>query len=291
MQKSNNFFIQNPNIEQYAPKVFLYKNFISGNLLKKINTILEKHKTPQKLNHNLDWYESRFTGLIPEMHEVWEKISDFLFPVFLIHPQLSLLRSLVNEPGMFAHSDSPGQPHDNCGPVCETCEIASKAIISPDVWNTCCRLHYGLVVYFGEFEGGEIYYPKINKHGEAIDTNMQNEMDNELVIKPCNGDMIIHGSHSDCSHGTRPITNGIRFAYSNFVIPSHVNPGTFYDYNSKDYFKQINWIKNDPENRWSTWCNPVNDYVWKEPLALIEDKEKGLKTIRYRDIDSNGNIF
>jgi hypothetical protein len=286
-----NSFKKNPNVEQIAPKIFIYRNFISGDLLHDINNLLKDHENAQKVSHNLDWYESRLTKSIPEMHEVWEKASELIYPDLSMHPQLSLLRSSVGEEGMFAHSDAPGQPHDNCGPTCGTCDIASEAIISPDVWNTCCRLHYGLIVYFGDFEGGEVYYPNLNKNAEFIGEYKPLHKNEEFLLKPENGDLIIHGSHGDYSHGTKAVTKGVRFAYSNFVIPSHVNPGTFFNYKTDEYYKQIAWIKEDPKNRWSTWCTPVDGYVWREPKALLEDKKNGIKNIRYRDIKSNGKIY
>lgn len=119
-------FRKNPNIEQIAPKLFIYRNFIDGDLLKKINSILEKHIESPNVDHNVDWFYSRFTVLIPELHEVWEQASELIYPELSMHPQLCLLRARVGEEGMYYHSDAPGAPHENCGPVCGTCDIASK---------------------------------------------------------------------------------------------------------------------------------------------------------------------
>lgn len=278
-------FRKNPNIEQIAPKLFIYRNFIKGELLTKINNVLENHKDNHFINHNVDWYQSRFTMAIPEMHEVWELASELIYPELSIHPQLSLIRAKAGEPGMYYHCDAPGTPHDDCGPTCGTCEIASKVLISPDVWSTCCRLHYGLIVYFGDFEGGEVYYPNFNQGANFIGDFKPFHEGNELRIKPNNGDLIIHGAHSDYSHGTKEVTNGTRFAFSNFAIPSHTNPGTFYNYKTEEYKNQIKTIKQNPDKLWDSWCKPVNDYVWKEPLALIDDKKNGVTGVRYRDID------
>lgn len=281
----NESFRKNPNIEQVAPKVFIYKNFITGNLLEKINKILIDNETNSpKINHNIDWYSSRATRLVPELHEVWEKASDLIYPELSMHPQLSVLRTKVGDEGMFAHSDAPGSPHENCGPICGICEIAHKVLIAPDMWNTCCRLHYGLIVYFGDFEGGEVYYPNINKNGEYIGNSEPFNNGEELLVKPGNGDLIIHGAHGDYHHGTKPITKGIRFAFSNFVLPLHTNPGTFYNYKTKEYFDQIDFIKQDPNNRWNDWVKPVNGYMWQEPAAVLEDKRQGITGVRYRDL-------
>lgn len=279
-------FRKNPNITQLAPKIFIYKNFITGELLQKINDILEKERNTDLVNHNIDWYSNRITRIVPEMHEVWEMASELIYPELVMHPQLPLLRSKEGEPGMFAHADAPGNPHEDCGPICGTCDIAHNALISTDMWDTCCRLHYGLIIYFGDFEGGEIYYPNIDKNGKVYDGMYPFDNNEELSIKPENGDLIIHGAHGDCFHGTKEITKGIRFAFSNFVLPAHTNPGTFYNYKSKEYYEQIKWIKENPEERWITWMQTVNGYTFQEPEALLKDKENGVVGVRYREVES-----
>jgi len=278
-------FRKNPNIEQIAPKLFVYRNFIKGDLLEKINTILKQHIDSPNVDHNVDWYYSRFTTLIPELHEVWEQASELIYPELSMHPQLCLLRAKVGDTGMYHHSDAPGKPHEDCGPICGTCEIASKVLISPDMWDTCCRLHYGLIVYFGEFEGGEVFYPNFNNKAEYVGNFSSLEKGEELCVKPGNGDLIIHGAHSDYCHGTKEITSGMRFAFSNFVIPSHTNPGTFHNYKTTEYQNQIEYIKGHPDSRWETWIKPVNGFVWQEPEAVLEDKKNGITGIRYRDLD------
>ena len=278
-------FRKNPNIEQIAPKLFIYRNFIKGELLTKINNVLEDYKDNLPVNHNVDWYQTRITQAIPEMHEVWELASDLIYPELVMHPQLALLRAKVGEPGMYYHADAPGQPHEDCGPTCGTCEIASRVLISSDSWNTCCRLHYGLIVYFGDFEGGEVYYPNFDTNANFIGDFKPFHEGNELRVKPSNGDLIIHGAHSDYCHGTKEITSGIRFAFSNFVLPTHTNPGTFYNYKTKEYEDQIKIIKEFSENIWNRWCTPVNGYVWQDPPAVIEDKKNGVTGVRYRDLD------
>jgi hypothetical protein len=278
-------FRKNPNIEQIAPKLFVYRNFIKGDLLDKINNLLKNHTDDPFVEHNVDWYQNRLTTLIPEIHEVWELASELIYPELCIHPQLFLLRAKVGDPGMYYHSDAPGKPHENCGPICGTCEITSKNLISPDMWNTCCRLHYGLIIYFGDFEGGEVYYPNFNKEVEFMGDLKALKNGEELCIKPGNGDLIIHGAHGDYSHGTKEITSGMRFAFSNFVLPSHTNPGTFYNYKTPEYENQIKHIKEDPDARWRSWTHPINGFVWQDTELVLEDKKNGITGVRYRDLD------
>lgn len=279
-------FRKNVNIEEIAPKLFVYRNFIKGDLLQKINKILEQQTQGPISDHNTDWYNSRFTYIVPEIHDVWEQASDLIYPDLQMHPQLCFLRSKVGEPGMFPHSDAPGKPHEDCGPECATCDVAAASLISSDAWNTCCRLHYGLIVYFGDFEGGEVYYPNFNKKAEYIGGFEPFQNKEELCVKPENGDLIIHGAHSDYCHGVKEVTSGIRFAFSNFVIPSHTNPGTFYGYKTREYNEQIQKIKsntNNTVNAWSSWCQTVNNYVWQPPEKVLEERKNGITHIRYRD--------
>jgi hypothetical protein len=273
-------FRKNQNITKVADKVFIYKNFITGDLLNNINEISKKFIDAPAVTHNIDWYHSRTTPLMFELIEVWEKASDLIYPELVMHPQACMLISRTGEEGMFVHSDAPGDPHEDCGSICGTCDIAGKNLVSEDRWNTCCRLHYGLVIYFGDWEGGEIFYPHVNKNGEWIGKNEPYENGEELIIKPENGDLVIHGAHNDYAHGTLPVTKGTRFAFSNFVLPSHTNPGTFYNYNSAEYNEQIK--KTKEEKNLTHWMKTVNGYVWQDPPKVVEEKQNGINGVRYR---------
>lgn len=276
----NESFRKNPNIKEIAPKIFIYKNFIDGELLNKINALSEKFINSPKVNHNIDWYHSRTTPVVYDLLEVWEKASELIYPELVMHPQASMLISRTGDDGMFIHSDAPGEPHEDCGSICGTCDISGANLVSEDVWNTCCRLHYGLVVYFGNWEGGEIFYPHVNKNGEWIGNNQPYDNNEELKIKPENGDLVIHGSHNDYAHGTLPVTKGTRFAFSNFVLPAHTNPGTFYNYKTKEYFEQIEKTKEKKDL--SYWMYTINGYRFQDPPKVKEEKEMGINGVRYR---------
>lgn len=276
----NEQFRKNPNIIQLAPKLFIYKNFINGDLLEKINNICKGHIKDVPISHNIDWYQNRTTSLVFDLLEVWEQASELIYPDLVMHPQASMLISRPGDGGMFTHADAPGQPHEDCGPVCGTCEIASAKLISEDRWNTCCRLHYGLVIYFGDWSGGEIFYDHINKDGEYVSEEIVLSEDEKLTIKPENGDLVIHGAHGDYAHGTKEVTDGVRFAFSNFVLPAHTNPGTFYNYKTKEYLDQIEEVKKKKDIK--LWLKIMNEFSWQDPPEVLEEKEKGISGIRYR---------
>jgi hypothetical protein len=158
------------------------------------------------------------------LHQIWEKASELLYPEYVMHPQANVLiiTPEMNE-GMFTHSDSPGKGE---------CHRLSQV----DVWKTCCELDFGLVAYFGDFEGGEIFYVNIDSDGNKSDGVRDN---NRLVIKPERGDLVIHGAFNPHAHGVMPVTSGVRYAFSNFVLKAEDNPGTFYNYKTPEYYEQI----------------------------------------------------
>lgn len=59
---------------------------------------------------------------------------------------------------------------------------------------------YGVVIYFNNFEGGEIYYPT-----------------QDLVYKQSAGDLVIHGSDNLCQHGVKEVLSGVRYSHSNHI--------------------------------------------------------------------------
>jgi hypothetical protein len=59
---------------------------------------------------------------------------------------------------------------------------------------------YGTIVYFNDFEGGELYYPTQN-----------------IIYKPEPGDLVIHGSSSKCMHGVKKVKSEKRYSHSNYI--------------------------------------------------------------------------
>ncbi|NBO23608.1 2OG-Fe(II) oxygenase, partial [bacterium] len=163
------------------------------------------------------------TPLIPELMDGWNKISDLMLPDYVMHPQLSLARMLPGEE-MFVHSDSPG-------------EDMEEDLTQIDLWSTCCILTWGLVAYFGEFTGGELWY-------SAFDIT--------LPVNP--GDLVIHSALTPYEHGVKEVKSGTRYAFSNFSIKSDRNPGTFYNHGTpesrerqKDYWNWMIPLKENPQ--------------------------------------------
>ena len=209
-------FTNNPNLKQLSNKIYHYPGFFSAEDIAIVENIINKGVEYQE--HPFDFVTFKPTIEYLELKPIWDKVSEFLYPEYVIHPQIHMIEYLEGS-YMEPHCDSPGEGHYN-------------DLTLEDAWNTCCLLSWGVCGYFGEWEGGEIYYPGHN--------NL------EISVKP--GDLVIHGALSDCTHGVKPITKGKRYVFSNFSLEPHKNPGSFPNYKTEEYFEAIKDLK--------TWAQP-----------------------------------
>jgi hypothetical protein len=203
--------------------VFIFKGFFTDEECKTVEDELKDYNMQDKYKDTLiSWYENKVSPPLNSIHPLWEKASELLYPEYVMHPQgnVLIITPEMNE-GMFTHSDSPGKGE---------CHRLSQV----DVWKTCCELDFGLVGYFGDFEGGEIFYVNIDKGGNRRDAVSEAD---RLTIKPERGDLVIHGAFAPHAHGVLPVSSGKRYAFSNFVLKAEDNPGTFYK--TPEYFEQI----------------------------------------------------
>ena len=205
--------------------VFLFKGFYTDEECRSVEDELKDYNMQDKYKDTLiSWYSNKISPPLASIHPLWEKASELLYPEYVMHPQgnVLIITPEMNE-GMFTHSDSPGKGE---------CHRLSQV----DVWKTCCELDFGLVAYFGDFEGGEIFYVNIDSEGNRTDGIGE---DSCLTIKPERGDLVIHGAFAPHAHGVRPVTSGRRYAFSNFVLKAEDNPGSFYNYKTPEYYEQI----------------------------------------------------
>jgi hypothetical protein len=224
---------EHPNIIKYDERIAVYKNFFDADFVEKINKIMQSDQEFTTHQENMiPWYREKAHMGITELFEVWQKISEFIAPTHVIHPQLNMI---VLKPGesMFVHEDSPGEGNH-------------EELTNEDTWGTCCVLDYGIIGYFGDFTGGQVYYPELG-----------------IEIQPEPGDLVIHGAHSREKHGVREVLSGIRYAYSTFCMKSEKNPGSFYNYGTEEYNDQI-------KNNFDSWCAPLfkNERTYKKQENL-----------------------
>jgi hypothetical protein len=213
-------FTDNPNVEQIADQVWVYRNFITEEENETILRLMKEHEESYKDSKDafifkdqyIDWYKDKTGPLMPELKPIWDRLSMMLYPEHYIHPQLFVNVMRPGDEGMFVHADSPGMnmEHD---------------LTQLDRWSTCCRLSHGVVAYMGDYEGGEIFYPNIEADGRIKDRPGDPDDCLQVDVRP--GDVAIHGATHPWEHGVRKITSGIRFAYSNFCMEKEHAPGTY----------------------------------------------------------------
>lgn len=211
-------------LKQLDDKLWYFEGFLSKEEVEIVNELAKNKETTPR-----DFHENSFqrTDIIPELFDIWKKVSDVLYPTHVVHPYLSLL-AYKKGSSMDPHCDSPGEGnHDK--------------LTVPDEWQTCTVLEFGVCVYFGDFTGGEVYYPK-----RKI----------ELAVKP--GDLVIHGALEDYTHGVKEITSGTRYSYSNFVLPLDKSPGTFPIYKSKEYYE----VTDSENNLLTVWAVPQKENTY-----------------------------
>lgn len=252
-------FTDNKNCIKLDEGIYVIKNSIDKDTVDKITNIVDNlivlDNVNEAMDHVLDWYRGKTTPTIPELLSVWENLSEIIAPEFVTHPNMSLQ---VMKPGetMFVHSDSPGMDND-------------EQLTSTDKWSTCCIIDWGMVTYFGNWEGGEVYYPNI-KAADGVSV---------LSYKPEPGDTVLHKTTHPYEHGVSEVISGRRYAYSNFVLKTEKNPGTFYNYGTEDH---INRSKNIDKWLCPLWENPlfpgdkmITDLEEKNKIAeLVKEKRK-----------------
>jgi len=217
-----------------AEGIYLFKNIISKKQIEEINNIMKKNiesdNTKEAMDHTLDWYRGKTSTAIPELLPIWEQLSELIGPEYVTHPNLAL-QVIRKGQDMFVHTDSPGRDND-------------EHLKSEDRWSTCCIIDFGMVTYFGEWEGGEIFYPNI-ENADGV---------KPLIYSPEPGDVVLHKTVHPYEHGVKEVTSGYRYAFSNFVLKSEENPGTFYNYGTEEYLERSKDIQK--------WLCPL----WENPL-------------------------
>ena len=243
-----------PYVDEYGTKsgIFIFKKVIDPDLVEKIESQLKQKPKdlPTYDKTIINWYAEKMTGSVDGVIDLWEAIGDLIGPEWVVHPTNNFITVRPGDNGMFTHSDSPGKG---------ACHLLSQ----PDVWSTCCIIDYGVCAYFGDYEGGAIFYPGINPDGTVKTSNFEGPC---FEYKPEKGDVVIHSAFNPYGHGVREVTSGTRWVFSNFSLKAEDNIGTFYNYGTPEYYKQIG---NKTEKEIIDWMTPL-----KENPQFTEEKIK-----------------
>jgi hypothetical protein len=233
-------FYNRPDCIKLAEGIYVFKKYVPDEMCDKFVKQLESFPIEQFIEDdtNVGWYTDKMSPDLDNIIELWEHVSELIYPEYVINPQNKVIATRPGQSGMFVHVDSPGKgKHDE--------------LIQVDTFSTCALIDYGVVAYLGQFEGGEVFYSSFNPDGTS---KQLINLPGELEYKPEQGDVVIHGSEAPYFHGTRDVKSGVRYAFSCFATRASENPGSFYNYKTPEYLEQIG--DKSPE-RVAAWLTPL----------------------------------
>lgn len=238
-------FLNRPERIQIAKdrEIYVFKKYIPDEMIVRYTELFESHpaETYTEDTNAIDWYNDHMSPYMLELIDLWEHVSELIYPDYVINPQAQVIASRPGQSGMFIHCDSPGKGR-------------ADMLTQADSFGTCSLIDYGLVAYFGEFEGGEIFYPAFNEDGsERPDSERENPI-GALKYKPEPGDVVIHSAYAPYYHGTMPVTSGVRYAYSCFATETAIAPKTFYHYKTPEYYDKVS---DRSEQSLKNWYQPI----------------------------------
>lgn len=221
-------FYDRPDCTKITDGIYVFKKYVPKEMCDRYVKILDSFSEDlfnQEVNA-VEWYDDKMSPPVPGIIDLWEHVSEILYPDYVINPQCQVITTRVGHEGMFLHADNPGKDK-------------AHELTQPDSYGTCSLIDYGVVTYLSEFEGGEVYYPAF-----FADATLKPNADiegapGELIYKPEPGDVVIHGAEAPFFHGTKEVTSGVRYAFSCFATKTSDAPGTFYNYKSKEYLENI----------------------------------------------------
>ena len=232
-------FFNRPDCTELVPGIYVFKKYVPLEMCKRYTDILNTFD-PADFNEEgnaIDWYDDKMSPPVPGIIDLWEHISELLYPDYVINPQAQVITSRVGHEGMFVHCDSPGKEN-------------ADMLTQNDTYGTCSLIDYGVVAYLSEFEGGDVIYPAFLPDGTLKETEEIESIPEHLSYKPEPGDVVIHRSEAPYYHGTLPVTKGIRYAFSCFATQYDMAPGTFYNYKSDKY---LHYVKDRSEESIGRW--------------------------------------
>lgn len=234
-------FYDHPQCIKLSDGIYVIKKIIPNEMCDKFTEILNSYSEEEYIEDNnaVDWYADKMSPSVLELLDLWEAVSEVIYPEFVINPQSKVIASRPGQDGMFIHTDSPGKEN-------------AHELTQIDTYGTCALISYGVVTYISDFDGGEVFYPAFNTDGTLKGEG--NDLPGELEYKPEKGDIVIHGAEHPYLHGTRPVTAGTRYAYSCFA--THINdaPGTFYHYKTPEYLEKV---KDRTLESYQNWLTPL----------------------------------
>lgn len=173
-----------------ADEIYVYKNFLSEQECENICEFLES------LDES-DWIFDRPESIHYKRTDPLNLISDVREKMLTLIPQ-DLFLGKANCAVRMTKGASWGEHcdvHDF-----DEIEKLSRLYRPGMAYQEKTLSVYGTVVYFNNFEGGEIYYPQ-----------------HDIIYSPGKGDLVIHSSSNKYIHGVKPVLSEKRYSYSNHI--------------------------------------------------------------------------
>lgn len=188
----NDVFFIEKSFLKIGEGIYLYKNFLNKNEFEKFNKIFDEYVSQNKLNsyNNGIGLNNKVTFQIPEVKEIRNKMIALLGNYYNIGLNTSVN---VMSKGDYWNIHSDNYEFKNL-------REKNQFYVEGKPYNIVQDNRYGMVVYFNDFEGGEIFYPQ-----------------QYIVYKPKPGDLLIHSSEENCEHGVAVLKSEYRYSYSNFL--------------------------------------------------------------------------
>lgn len=178
------------NFRKLGEDIYVCNYFLSGKEIEfydeVINAIDPKLGWQKNIDHK--WFNNKISFEIKEFDSLMWKVKETFKNDFTVNEHRCLNR-LLDGDEWGVHSDD----HDF-----RAIKELSLSYTEGQPYELVKYSVYGLIVYFNDFEGGELYYPNQG-----------------LIYKPLPGDMVLHSSAEHCKHGVAKVISGPRYSYSN----------------------------------------------------------------------------
>lgn len=180
-----------PNLEEIGDEVYVYKGFLSKEEISQYLTIiLDQKEWIDGAQFNKPTIET-FSDIA--FGNILKKLQDTIALEDMFFDFTPGITKIKPGKGMEEHSDD-----------CPYCwKIRDPEITIRDNESKRCVL-YGIVIYFSEFSGGEIYYPNQG-----------------VSFKPEPGDLVMHSTKPYCEHGVKPVIDGTRYSLAPYIVQYH----------------------------------------------------------------------
>lgn len=182
--------------------IYLYENFLCKEEIDYFYNIASSMPEDKwhNMNPDINWgYASEHFSELELIRDKMAKVLcvekevkiDNLFNKVFLGETINFIK-MINGGEWGTHSDD----HD----YKEVIEKSSK-YVEGTPFETGRSPLFGSIVYFNDFEGGQIYYPN-----------------QKIEYQPKSGDLVIHSAKEHCFHGVKKLQSEVRYSYSNYLF-------------------------------------------------------------------------